>query len=586
MSLRSRKKNTLTIHHIFALLRVVVAIMGAFYCYTQKQQCTINIFAYSGIFFLIYSSIIVYLSFTRASIRDKVYAISAFWDISLMMFILYWENSLHLNIYFAAYLLVVMHALYFGIRFAAILLLYTTSLYLGVLGNTILQFNIFDFVVRMASGISLTLMVGFIAEQMKYKTKTILSLNKSLLKEIRKKEQLLTELREKKTTLASLYSFSQLLSSVTETRDIFQQVIDFVSAKMKNMRFSILIKRNSGWHLAATSANMTLKDNVDISCFGVSLAGKMSEQGNTIFLNNQKMTKPGKCWFTEDDDPHPCSLQCGFANDSAGFDIHHSNKLIIPIQVGQSIFGALIVITSANQELSGGEISFFKSLTNQMSLALEKAVVFKKLKKSSETDPLTGVYNRGKLQNVAAAFLDQAQKEETPLSIVFIDLDHFKSINDENGHQVGDIVLVQLAQKLENSLRSNDIVGRYGGEEFVLLLPQTSKQQAVHTAEKIRAIIEDFCIDIPEKDKKICLTISCGVAAFPEDDINVDILMAKADEALYLAKQEGRNRVESYQPKEKENDNAKNSAWFENIFQYIDNSFWGRFLIFFCYFIF
>lgn len=576
-----QKYKLVNIHHIFAALRLLVLLIGLLYCYLNRQSCILTVYAILGAFFLVYSIPVIYFSLRKSKWRNAVYTISGYLDISVMMALLYWDPGLQLNIYFAAYLLVVMHSLYFGIRYAVVLLSYATLLYLVILGPLILEQNLFDFFVRMASGITLSLMVGLLAEQMKKKTKTIISLNKTLLKEIRKKEELLHELREKKSTLASLYSLSQLLSSINSTRDIFQQVIDFVSGKMPEMKFSILIKGSEQWHLAATSSNTPTKEKTDMSCFGISLAGAMAEQGNTIFLNNQKITQPRQCWLNVNDESHECTSQCSFALDQDSFDIHDSNKLIIPIMVAGSVFGAFIIITPGPKDLSGSEIDFFKSLTHQMGMAIEKAQAFKKLKKSSETDALTGIYNRKKLLEIGAQQLQQAQDSGQSLGCIFLDLDHFKIINDTHGHQAGDQVLRAIAGVMHESIRQDDTFGRYGGEEFVILLPSTDKESTLQVAEKIRSKTKQMTIDLPE-DKSLKLTISCGIAVFPEDDENLEKILDKADRALYRAKQLGRNRAEPYIAKldrhpvpdstELSSDN-KQQGWFDDIFRFISQPF-------------
>ena len=129
----------------------------------------------------------------------------------------------------------------------------------------------------------------------------------------------------------------------------------------------------------------------------------------------------------------------------------------------------------------------------------------------------------------------------TPMSVLIIDLDHFKQINDRFGHQVGDQALIAVARCMHNMLRDTDRLGRYGGEEFVVLLPHTAMEDALTTAEKLRASIMN--LEVPEiTDERI--TISVGVAGYPNTGIDsIDDLIQQADQALYDAKNDGRNRV-------------------------------------------
>jgi len=153
-------------------------------------------------------------------------------------------------------------------------------------------------------------------------------------------------------------------------------------------------------------------------------------------------------------------------------------------------------------------------------------------------DPLTGIFNRRYFENQLSKELQRASRYEHTLSILFIDIDQFKKINDEFGHQVGDSVLSQLSDILERSVRSVDVVARYGGDEFIILLPETKKTYALKTAERILKHIKNY--DFFKNALKVKeLNISIGVAGFPEDAGGTYELIKKADTALYQAKREG-----------------------------------------------
>ncbi len=161
------------------------------------------------------------------------------------------------------------------------------------------------------------------------------------------------------------------------------------------------------------------------------------------------------------------------------------------------------------------------------------------LERWATTDPLTGLYNRRHFFELAGRELDRTARTQSPISFVILDIDHFKKVNDEHGHLVGDNALVTLATLLKAELRKVDFCCRYGGEEFVLCLPDTGKQGALEVAERIREALTR--IKIPAEEGAIQITISLGIAE-NDNDQKVENILKRADDALYRAKQNGRNQ--------------------------------------------
>jgi|GEM_PF-2436215 len=158
-------------------------------------------------------------------------------------------------------------------------------------------------------------------------------------------------------------------------------------------------------------------------------------------------------------------------------------------------------------------------------------------------DPLTGLLNRRFLEEEAVKEIARAERYQSPLSFLMIDIDHFKRINDSYGHKTGDHTLCILAGQLTELTRESDYLARYGGEEFILILPGTPTEQALNLAEKLRRQIENVPFPIG-KGENLTLTVSIGIATFPAHGLDWEALFKAADAALYRAKQNGRNRVE------------------------------------------
>lgn len=159
-------------------------------------------------------------------------------------------------------------------------------------------------------------------------------------------------------------------------------------------------------------------------------------------------------------------------------------------------------------------------------------------------DDLTDVYNRRYFYEKLEEEIKRSERYRTVLSLIMLDIDYFKHFNDTHGHQAGDSVLRDVALLLRNNVREQDLVARYGGEEFAIILPETGKQVAGKLAERIRGCLSAQAFHFKETLQSGKLTISLGVATFPEDAKSLNDLVETADRALYKAKEKGRNRVE------------------------------------------
>jgi len=182
----------------------------------------------------------------------------------------------------------------------------------------------------------------------------------------------------------------------------------------------------------------------------------------------------------------------------------------------------------------------FKALTvtlKNKNLALEN--LNEAFKAMAIRDDLTGLFNRRYFDEAIASEVIRATRYNRDLSLIFMDVDHFKNFNDELGHQLGDAALRKISAILKEVVRETDIATRYGGEEFVVILPETSKEDARAVAEKIRETIASAVIDGATKK----VTISAGVATFGPDGRNAAELIGRADQAVYQAKRDGRDRV-------------------------------------------
>ncbi|MFN7086751.1 MAG: GGDEF domain-containing protein [Burkholderiales bacterium] len=178
-------------------------------------------------------------------------------------------------------------------------------------------------------------------------------------------------------------------------------------------------------------------------------------------------------------------------------------------------------------------------ITTMLSADIRRALV--QIKFLSETDNLTGVFNMRAFAALSDRFFKHAVRYSRPFSILMIDSDSLKTINDTYGHEAGNRLLKMTVQCIQSQLRETDLLARYGGDEFVVLLPETGCEGAIEVANRIRQRIEST--PIPTRSDKVKMTVSVGIACYPEHGGSIDAIMEKADQAMYHSKSGGRNRI-------------------------------------------
>lgn len=220
--------------------------------------------------------------------------------------------------------------------------------------------------------------------------------------------------------------------------------------------------------------------------------------------------------------------------------------IVAPLRVEGQLIGAIMVGGTTRARYTPDDTATVAELARHAAVALKNAQMHSAVARAAQTDALTGIFNRGAVIERLERELERSRRYGRPLSVLFFDLDRFKNINDTYGHQFGDRMLRELARIATQSVRSIDLIGRYGGEEFVAVLPETDGARALIVAERLRAAVaaRHFTLDSGEE---VRATVSIGVAVFPDHGATMDTLIRVADTALYAAKSGGRNRVH-YEP--------------------------------------
>jgi len=261
---------------------------------------------------------------------------------------------------------------------------------------------------------------------------------------------------------------------------------------------------------------------------GEGIAGLVAQHGRSIYV--------------EDVESDPRYLHYKGRHPGTG------SFLGVPLRAKGSVLGVMTLGRPAKSAFNQHEIRLAEAVAAQAGLAIANARLYQETLELSYTDTLTGIANRRQLFARLEQELSRSMRFGEEVSVLMIDLDLFKAINDGHGHAVGDSVLRNVALLLKRNVRKVDMVGRYGGDEFMVVLPRIRLEEAVEVAEKVRRTIAAGAFPAVAETTPIHVTVSIGVAAFGHDAVDVEGLLEKADHALYDAKRSGRDRVAVLSP--------------------------------------
>jgi diguanylate cyclase (GGDEF)-like protein len=238
--------------------------------------------------------------------------------------------------------------------------------------------------------------------------------------------------------------------------------------------------------------------------------------------------------------------QANLSNEMRTFVEKHGlmSLLAVPIQTKEVVLGAFVSLASESKMFTNDDVATASALADFTAIALENAGLFAELQRSAITDSLTGVYNTRFFHEVLGRETARADRYTTPLSLLMIDIDSFKIVNDTFGHVVGNKVLTQIAKTLENTVRNTDFVFRCGGDEFGVVLPGTSLEGALNVAEKILQRVESSDI-LHSLGYTGPVTVSIGLSEYHRGS-HFETLVAEADQALYASKGSSKNCARTF----------------------------------------
>lgn len=238
----------------------------------------------------------------------------------------------------------------------------------------------------------------------------------------------------------------------------------------------------------------------------------------------------------------PTRFECERLARTPGMSADQKFHLSIPVRASGVSVGILNLVLPRDRQLNDTETRLLAALGDQFGGAIERVRLFREVHKLAITDPLTGLFNRRHFYALAVTEIERSRRYQHPLSLAIVDIDHFKQINDTYGHLAGDRALQEVADACLKTLRRVDLVSRFGGEEMLFLMPETSQGHAVQAMERLRQAVEKLQITTPRGTASI--TVSIGMASLLDSGpIDFEVLLDRADQALYRAKNNGRNQV-------------------------------------------
>jgi len=335
-------------------------------------------------------------------------------------------------------------------------------------------------------------------------------------------------LREKVAELHSFLTLSQALAATLNPEELVRVVLHLIGRALHVDTYALLLRDETGERLLIKAAFGLPEEGAGGAALrlGEGLAGRVAQSGQAILVPDLR-AEPRRL------EPELCRQR-------------HGAFLCVPLpSQGGEVLGVLTAQKPEPQGFSLGDLELFQAVARQVAMALENAQLYQRTKELSTRDDLTGLFNRRHFFGTLEKEVQRASRYHRVFALLLLDLDAFKAYNDTHGHLQGDEALREVARLLLASTRRADTVARFGGEEFVVLLPEITKPAAAVVAEKIRAAIEQYPFAGREMQPGGKLTVTCGLAAYPQNENAEDglALVERADRALYAGKQRGGNCV-------------------------------------------
>jgi len=367
----------------------------------------------------------------------------------------------------------------------------------------------------------------------------------------------------KKVYLDRLEAFAHQAATAIENAQMFREILEH--ANEVSILYEVGLAVSSGLGLEKTIKALfeQLRRMAKIDLFYIAILNEGNDEVSfTMFEGNGKQKKAAPLSLRNQPSLTRYVLEKGetvYIPDSQAPDAeypeckvvklkgHNERSILgIPLKPRNEILGVLFLQADPPQAYNTEQIRLIETIANEASIAMDNARLFERVQRMAITDSLTGAYNRNYFYDFGEREIGRAYRYKKPLTLLMLDIDHFKLVNDRFGHLTGDQTLKMVVQACTSALRQADVLCRFGGEEFTILLPETGAEKAAVVAERIRQVVEKS--RLPSEQGEVAVTVSLGVAQLGEEKMGLLELVSWADQALYAAKAAGRNCVRVYSP--------------------------------------
>jgi diguanylate cyclase (GGDEF)-like protein len=333
-------------------------------------------------------------------------------------------------------------------------------------------------------------------------------------------------LRQQVGELHTFLNLSKVLSATLDMEELLRLALHLIGRSLHVDAYSLMLLEERGERLVAKAAfGLPADGAVGLTLrVGEGISGLVAQTGQPMLVPD-------------------VSTEARFQEERS-FWQQRGAFLCVPLRIkGRGLIGVLNAQKPDPPGFRLSDLDLFQAVANQVATALENAQLYERTKELSTHDDLTGLFNRRHFFDHLEKEVQRARRYQRVFSLLMLDLDDFKRYNDSHGHLKGDEALKEVARLLQSSIRRVDMVARFGGDEFVVLLPEIAKQKAAMVAEKIRTAVElyPFVCSSTQSDGK--MTVTAGLATYPEDSQDSVELVDLADRTLYVGKQQGGNRV-------------------------------------------